>query len=465
MSVKTIKASSEFLETHQAISSINATFLAFVEANPELLVYPNLEELRLPSIFDDFPYTLQPWPLFVDKKTSAHLADKVFGLTELVRKIPEKIFKNDVDAIAEFYGIGSSSMLALLLEPPNGIAGCLSRWDLVFTERGFQCLEGNISSRLGGWQIHFWEKFFQASPPIQRFCMDAGIQLERTHPFRALIIHMIQDVLLQGFAEAGDLNLAVVAPAEILAWAGPFFSDLYQEVLQEMDLGLTGEGFCCAYPNGVSVKGNRVYIGERRIHGMVEYTPDKTPQSIYRCFKAGTVSLYNGPVETLLSDKRNLALLSMHADSSSFSEGEKALIDQLIPWTRLLKSGEAFRDEGVLNMPEGILADKDSYVIKKGWGFGGDNVHVGKFTAPDRWRRALDKALSEGDWVVQAYVESRPFMLQHGREGWAEQDVIWGIFCFGQLYGGGFLRTAPKGSESGIVNAAQGAREGLFFRA
>jgi hypothetical protein len=64
--------------------------------------------------------------------------------------------------------------------------------------------------------------------------------------------------------------------------------------------------------------------------------------------------------------------------------------------------------------------------------------------------------------VVQDYVESLPYLYQCGEQGCAEHDLVWGFFAFGDVYGGGFLRMMPKGG-SGVVNAAQGASEGVIM--
>ena len=44
----------------------------------------------------------------------------------------------------------------------------------------------------------------------------------------------------------------------------------------------------------------------------------------------------------------------------------------------------------------------------------------------------------------------------------APHDVIWGLFVFGDHYGGGFTRLIPRGV-TGVINAARGALEGVLF--
>ena len=109
-----------------------------------------------------------------------------------------------------------------------------------------------------------------------------------------------------------------------------------------------------------------------------------------------------------------------------------------------------------------IAGNRERLVLKPGRSGQGKDVYIGQVTSTAEWEKALGLALKSGEWVAQEYIESRPYLAQVGDEGVAEHDVIWGIFTFGPHYGGGFLRMQPKGGP-GIINAAQGAAEGVIL--
>lgn len=44
----------------------------------------------------------------------------------------------------------------------------------------------------------------------------------------------------------------------------------------------------------------------------------------------------------------------------------------------------------------------------------------------------------------------------------AIHDTVWGLFCFGTAYGGGYLRMILRGGLSGVINSARGAIEGVL---
>jgi hypothetical protein len=89
-------------------------------------------------------------------------------------------------------------------------------------------------------------------------------------------------------------------------------------------------------------------------------------------------------------------------------------------------------------------------------------VVLGRFTSPEEWEAVVRSALASGDWVVQEYVESLPYLFQDGEQGCSPHDVVWGPFVFGATYAGAILRVQPKALE-GIVNLTRGASEGILL--
>jgi hypothetical protein len=117
-----------------------------------------------------------------------------------------------------------------------------------------------------------------------------------------------------------------------------------------------------------------------------------------------------------------------------------------------------------VQFPGFLLDHRDDLVLKRGFSYGGAAVHVGRYLAPDAWEARVREAVEEGRWIVQERVESRPFFYPP-RPGAAPvpHTVIWGLFCTGERYGGGFLRMLPQGVGEGVVNSARGACEGAFL--
>ena len=179
---------------------------------------------------------------------------------------------------------------------------------------------------------------------------------------------------------------------------------------------------------------------------------------------AGGIRDYNGGLARMWHDKRNLALLSENEGLEAWKEDERELIRAHIPWTRLVFPRTTTWRGSEVQFPGFLLDHRDDLVLKRGMGGGGNDVHVGRYLAPDAWEARVREAVREGGWIVQERVESKPYFYPP-RPGAAPvpQTLIWGLFCTGSRYAGGWLRMLPQSVGGGIVNSARGAYEGVFL--
>ena len=148
----------------------------------------------------------------------------------------------------------------------------------------------------------------------------------------------------------------------------------------------------------------------------------------------------------MMSDKRNLALLSAAEGSEDFDEPERGIIRDHVPWSRLVAEGKtSYRGEAI-PFPGFLIAARERLVLKPGAGYGGMDIHVGRFTPEDECERSVREAVARGGWLVQERVESHPYIFDDGRRDVRPQNVVWGLFCCGSSYGGGYLRMLQRGA-------------------
>jgi hypothetical protein len=209
---------------------------------------------------------------------------------------------------------------------------------------------------------------------------------------------------------------------------------------------------------GLSVDGHPLHALAEYYEGSVEAT--RLP---FRIFKTGRLNLFSGHVSWLLSDKRNLALVSEYADTDEFTAAERELIHRHVPWTRRVQRGSATRGGRGIRIPDDLPERREELVLKKASSIGGRHVHVGKFRTADEWARVIERALHDGDWIVQEYLQTVPYCFQTGAHGAGPHDMVWGLFVFGDHYGGAFLRMQPAGDASGLVNTNHGAEVGVLL--
>jgi hypothetical protein len=456
-------SASELEAATAALPREQRRFLDFVAQNPECL---RLESFALAEQHDDLmPYAMQPWPLFLAPDEVAPIARATVAVCRLIQSIPRRIFANEPARIAEFYRMPPelAYLISSFLERTAGRAGTIGRGDFVLAADGLKCCEFNMAGNLGGAEMGDWSRRFLRIPLLSRYLAESGLTAAALDPARETFAYALAEEMdaRRGGPAAGDreVNLAIVRehPAPAL-WQG-HFRGAYRAALTAA--GLTGDLFSCQ-DHELSADDGRLWLDGRRIHLVLDAMSGAVGRSILTALLAGSARAYNGPPAFILSDKRNLALLSELADAGPFDDEERQAIRAHVPWTRRVAEEFAdYRGERVY-LPDLLDAERDRLVLKKGASMHGDDVHAGRFTPPAQWTDRVRAALADGTWVAQEFVESRPFPFLSPAGEVALHDVIWGLFVCGESYGSGFLRMMPRG-ETGVVNTMRGARTGLIF--
>lgn len=456
----------EALATADSLSGLARRFLDYAEADPECRRPIDRSTADLPPWMAGFPYPLQAWPTFVGGKKIEEIRRATVEMPRLVKSVLDRIFKGDVQKISDFYGIGSKEITELLLTPPTGVDAGLARCDFIDTREGLKCLEVNMGGHLGGWELHFWEQVYRKSPPISRFLAAQGIYPSFQDPFRSLFEHLVDQALRNDMCGNGRFNTLLVLTEHLPSFgsnSSRYMNDLYSSILRPH--GLEGKILFDIYPTRFSA--NRGMLSNEQgdqIQAVVEHTDLTTPPQVYRCFKAGSLSLYNGPLGSgrILGDKRNLALLSEHQDSDIFDSAERSILENHLPWSRLLVRGETTYQGDRVDLEELLSRRREDFVMKLGVAARGEGVIIGRTTPIEQWNANVREGMAQGGWMVQQHVSSRPFLYQH-EESYRLHDVVWGMFSCGATYGGGFLRMIPTGQGEGVINSSRGASDGLIL--
>ncbi len=446
--------SKELRATHLGVSREDLRFREVAKDDPRFLDRRTFDPLRA----DLFEYALQSWPTFLGrpKRDELHAASR--GVCGALKKIPERIFGNDWAAVAKFYDIASPAVAEIYFSPPNGLPAGIARGDFIDTADGFKCLEVNFSPRIGGWETAPLVAAHLAIPPTAEFVRSEGITVGYTDTIRLLFVHVVDEALAAGLAADGALHIAIVRIPDVPMGSAVFQAYLRAEyALLCRERGLEGSVREC-YPDELATADGAIYLAGARIDAMIEFN-DVTPRDVYRAFKANKLVLFNGPVTRILSDKRNMALLSAGLESGAFDGADREAIRRHVPWTRQVLPGRADFYGEEMAMRDLLLTHREELVLKASLSYGGKAVAIGDFTAEREWREMVDAALARGDWIVQERVESLPYLYQSGDYGCSPQDMIWGPFLFGETYGGLFIRLQPKAARS-VVNLTQTATEG-----
>jgi hypothetical protein len=452
----------EIRAAHLDLSAEDWKFRDAVRQSPEHLSRASFGILDQPNHLLSFRQ--QSWPTFVRRSKIQELARVSVGVSNLIRSIPHKVFRDDPVEMAHFYGVDNLPLLEIFLDPPNGIQGAISRGDFIHGARGFQCIEFNILPNLGGWESGILAEMHLGNAATASLIAEFGIRVSHVNTTRELFAHILEEARREGLDEAGEVNVAVLSEDRTSpprrASFGHHLREEYRAVLDRQGAGLRGDVFICGAQDLV-LQHHRLLLGSSRIHAVIEMERN-TDQRVFRCFKAGGLKLYNGPVWEMLSDKRNIALLSDEDLDADFTADERSFLQRHVPWTRLVRAERTrFRGERVF-LPDLLEARREELVVKNSLLYGGKEVYVGLYTSPARWEEVVRNALASKHWVTQEFIPSSPYLYQNGEYGCSPHNVIWGPFIFGERYGGAILRMQPM-ADATVVNLSLTATEGLIF--
>jgi len=308
--------SPEGRETYANLSAQAADFLDFVAECPECQKPYDFREVNMPGVDDQHRYPLQPWPLLIGSEKLAELERAAVATTRLVKSIPERIFENDPKRIASFYRVDEPGFIELLLSEPNGIDGALCRGDFIDSGNGLKCLEVNINARLGGWEMQAWEDRFLAIDYVRRFNETRGLEPKGRFTLRVLFEHVLADAAGKTYFDGNTLNIAIVGADEGRAVDASYFDTVYADVRAAS--AVQGSVVACMEEDLEERVGD-LYCNGVHIHVVIDQL-EQFPRLVFRLSKRGRVGLYNTPFGDMLSDKRNLALLSQWRDSDVFND-------------------------------------------------------------------------------------------------------------------------------------------------
>jgi acyl transferase domain-containing protein/NADP-dependent 3-hydroxy acid dehydrogenase YdfG len=454
-------------EVRQRLSKVNIDFLDYVGKNPGCFDQSNFKLLEL----NDDLFKLQPWPTFINRKNKAQFREAGIKLFNLIKQIPGKVFNYDLEKMGEYYE-SPKEVIALQMDgvTEEHIDNLVSRGDFLLSSTGLKCLEYNVSPNLGGWQIPIWESLYLNVPIWKRFFKEYGVKIKNKNLIVLLLEHFAQYSLGKLSRNESELNIALVLKGfkeEVDEDKQPqsisiYFKRLYPEILKRLNNALKGELFLCDYSD-LKLMNGCIFYKRKKIHGVTETYNGLVSPEVMKAFKAGTISLFNGPIGWLLSNKLNLALLSDPETNAVFTDEEREIIDAYVPWTRKTRPGiTTYKGETIDDLEYFMLSHQEGLVIKPAGEYGGKGIRVGKKTPQDQWQECVKNALSEKTWVVQELVESSPGVYLVDNK-YRYHDMAWGFFIFDSQYKGAWVRVMPQEKSKGVINCHLGATVSVIF--
>jgi hypothetical protein len=442
-----------------SLSDAAAALVDYAVQNPEFLRAASFPTIRCPT--DGTP--VHPWPTFLARARVEAMTRIGSGIARLIRQLPQRVMRNAPDLIASTYGVPAAELESVIAGLVfNDQENLIGRGDFIDSDEGFLCLEHNLVGWVGGWESLLNAQNVLASPMVQRFIEAQNVRYRAYDPLAAFLRYAIKRTRALGLADESCNVLALQNDTPNLQYEAlvlGIVNAVYENVLRTQQPPLSGR-VLAAHHTDLTGDGP-LFCKGHRIAAILSQARAAHGDRVVSALRKGSIALFNGPAEPVLSDKRNLAHLWSLVGSPLLTAEESRLIREHVAWTHVVAPQEALVASGRAWLPGYISANRERLVLKQATTFGGENVFIGRATSPSEWEAALATAMKQRDWVVQPYIESKPFPYQNGEESLAAHAAIWGVFTVGSEVGGVFLRISAQ--TDAVVNSARGALDSVVL--
>ncbi|HXQ71232.1 MAG TPA: circularly permuted type 2 ATP-grasp protein, partial [Pyrinomonadaceae bacterium] len=196
--------------------------------------------------------------------------------------------------------------------------------------------------------------------------------------------------------------------------------------------------------NRLSVNGQQIDIVYKRLL-VNEYLPVMQDYpALLNAYRAGAICMVNSFRSKLIHKKALFAVLTRYRYASLFNAAELAAIRAHVPWTRIVKDAASHYGDEEINLLEFIRHNSQRLVLKPNDDYGGHGITIGWNVDQSEWDAAIEKALANGDYLVQERVptarETFPALTEDGRVEFAEQLVDLDPLLFNGKVGSAFTR-------------------------
>jgi len=390
-------------------------------------------------------------PVFLSHAEHQRLTDDLATIHDAVTALPNRLFGGDLASFARAVGMPEVQVSAVV-RSHRDFPIRLSRADLCMTESGFQLLELNMGSTMGGFDNGFLNEGMLADPFVKEFVAEHQLGYIDTVAELAHTIRIGCQV-----PEGSRPMMAIVDWPESYETLEPQLRKS-SRLLARHDL----DPHPC-HLGQLRFADGAVWLGERRVDivyrlftmtDLLEETGPGLIDPVLAAVQRGEVKIF-APMETYLyGSKGALAMLADDANRHLLTDAERASLDRLLPWTKMLRPGPVTVQGRRVDLESCVLQLQDELILKPTLLYAGHGIVPGWQCTPDQWREQVSAAM-DGPFLVQRRV--RPvvewFPSDQGPQPWT---LVWGPFTMTRGAGGYFIR-AERGIVSGVINMATGA--------
>ncbi|MEJ6472792.1 hypothetical protein [Pseudoalteromonas piscicida] len=402
----------------------------------------------------------QAVPLIVGEEFLDNFETLSLQIGSLLLDVPRRYAINDLEFASRFYGFNQTDKAYDALVQYGSYDTDMYRLDLINGAGGFKVLEVNMGGAASGFYGSTWLDLYASIPFTEAFLDKHNKDLDTKNTIEMFFRHTLkQSASLKEVQASKQINFFIKAPDDSRSSINEYLT--YYLNLLGQEFGLNAHLVLREIGAEVTLKDGFAYIGDERIDVYIKADGDICV-ALYEAYKLGNVHIYDGISGFFSGNKRNMALVTSQRVDEYYTDEERAILDKYVPWTAMMSQTELVYQGQVVNPAELAIRDKDSFVLKGADCHSGVNVFVGRFMTQSEWQKEVESHIGAEDWLLQAYCESKPYIMLDSQLGFVKHEVVWGSFIVADQAAGGTLRMKPMETTDGVVNYSRNATESLF---
>lgn len=401
-------------------------------------------------LFGGRPLSSSLRPTFLTERKYTDVQDVVYLLRQAILRLAGAFFHSP-QFLRDELGLEDWE-IELAYLPTNVIRlSSLSRMDAFLTKDSFKFVEVNGESPAGIAYVHHLARVYEQLPVFQEFTKKFPVRF--VSPLEHTITSLLQTYREQFDGREDKPSFAIVDFQNVPT---TYEFELIREYLTRM-------GYPCEVvdPRALECRNGWIYANGRKIDIlyrrllMNEFWSIRDQCGPYlEGYKAQKTCFINSFRSKMVHKKALFAILTDERFNHVLSPAQHTIIDQHIPWTRMLRNQYTKYRGLTIDLLPFVRRNREYFVIKPNDEYGGAGVTLG-FTVDDAaWGAALDQAIAN-NFVVQEVVNihREPFLVQTSA-GWQHVPTVIDLdpYLNGPLMGGCLTRT----SASNLANVTAG---------
>ncbi len=362
-----------------------------------------------------------------------------------LQKVKDAAVRDDV--LLDELGVTAIERELVKIDPGYRQVSPTARLDSFLTDNAYSFVELNGESPAGIAYADSATEIFKSLPIMKRFSERYKVQgLEGSSKLLKVLLSC-WDEFCGGKAERKPL-IAIVDLKD-LPTQKEF--ELFRDYFESNGL----DAIICS-PHELEFDGEKLFYGGVKIDMVYkrllvnEYLPiiDEAP-ALLDAYRAGAICMVNSFRGKLVHKKAIFAVLTNERYAGLFDESELTAIEQHIPWTRKFREEKTVNRGEEIDLVEWARANSGKLVLKPNDDYGGHGICIGWNSTTAEWDDAIEKALADGDYLVQERVrtakERFPMIFDDlGKWGMVEQLVDLDPLLFDGVVGSAFTRLSSN---------------------